>query len=107
MASKTEQSLESVLDKSTEYVVKFLFFWVLQETGADFFETSAKTGYMVQQCVVALAAKLQVRQDYIMENALLMLGATEETRNGCPLSVDDEDDDRHLDEDGGNKCCSI
>lgn len=39
--------------------------------GFDFFETSAKTGYMIQQSIVAMAAKLQVREKASIEKIVL------------------------------------
>uniref|UniRef100_A0A0P4XDC2 EF-hand calcium-binding domain-containing protein 4A n=1 Tax=Daphnia magna TaxID=35525 RepID=A0A0P4XDC2_9CRUS len=53
-----------------------------QTMGLDFFETSAKTGYMIQQSIVAMAAKLQVREKVAIEKIVLEAESMEaETAN--------------------------
>lgn len=37
----------------------------------DFFETSAQTGFMIQQAMVAMAAKLQIRERVTIEKVIL------------------------------------
>lgn len=50
--------------------------------GLEFFETSAKTGYMIQQSIVAMAAKLQVREKVAIEKIVLEAESMEaETAN--------------------------
>ena len=60
-----------------------------------FFEASAKSGYMVEQAIVAMAAKLQTKEDCAMEKVSLHLQV--------------EDVDRVQEEDSGNskKCCRM
>lgn len=72
--------------------------FTLQETGAgNFFETSAKTGHMIQACVISLAAKLQLRQDYFMEKIIL----------DAATSGDEEGDLLRVPGDPGKKCCKV
>ncbi|KAI9564203.1 hypothetical protein GHT06_007941 [Daphnia sinensis] len=56
-----------------------------QTMGLEFFETSAKTGYMIQQSIVAMAAKLQVREKVAIEKIVLEAESMEaETANAVP-----------------------
>lgn len=43
----------------------------------EFFETSAKTGYMIQQTIVSMAAKLQVREKVAIEKISLYVESME------------------------------
>lgn len=43
----------------------------------DFFETSAVTGFMIQQAMVAMAAKLQIRERVTIEKVILDVGSDE------------------------------
>lgn len=45
--------------------------------GLEFFETSAKTGYMIQQTIVTMAAKLQVREKVAIEKIALHVESME------------------------------
>jgi len=45
--------------------------------GLEFFETSAKTGYMIQQTIVSMAAKLQVREKVAIEKISLYVESME------------------------------
>ncbi|XP_057371520.1 EF-hand calcium-binding domain-containing protein 4B-like isoform X2 [Daphnia carinata] len=66
-----------------------------QTMGLDFFETSAKTGYMIQQSIVAMAAKLQVREKVAIEKIVLEAESMEaETANAVP-------------KDKAKKCCRL
>ena len=55
---------------------------------------------MIHQCVVAMAAKLQVRQDCIMEKVLLGLAGAD------PNKADGGENLRAGDEEKSKKCCN-
>lgn len=56
---------------------------------------------MIHQCVVAMAAKLQVRQDCIMEKVLLGLAGAD------PNKADGVEDLREVANDEKSKCCNV
>lgn len=65
-----------------------------------FFEASAKSGYMVETAIVAMAAKLRTREDIRMENvSFFQLDQDNNTNN--VIAAQDGDDQNN------KKCCRI
>lgn len=67
--------------------------------GLDFFETSAKTGYMTEQAIVAMVSKLQLREKLTMEKIIL-----ENSENELqPISISAIK--KKVEKNSGKKCC--
>ena len=61
-----------------------------------FFEASAKSGYMVETAIVAMAAKLRTREDIRMENVSFF-----------QLDQDSQSIAQDGDDQNNKKCCRI
>lgn len=74
--------------------------------GLDFFETSAKTGYMVQQAMFAMAAKLRVQEKVAVEKAILLSHDDLTVEASLETATTPNEETSNLDR-NAKKCCSL